>query len=328
VGRNRAPSEQTVEVYVGALYQNGNPHAASGYLGQDSTDLIVDSAANAKRISCAFSGPPRSAGRSSPLRRRNAQITELDRRGSSCPSSSPWNGSSYDFIADMSAPESLPLVAPGERNIADPTEYMKVDGAHVSSAQRPLSFVSPNPWKKLCTSIKRASCRRSPAGVTVFRMNASSANPPFPEFKVIAAAERILPLARRDDLGRMYLRMLAPTAITLLDLTCAIQRLCKCTVWNWIWRMDSSRPLRLLMHGFTDYFTRDLMYAADQAGMKVIVPYVEALDASALVRVITNGFPAGLARSWLPTSPEKFRAHKTMPHYNKLMILLGSDPDR
>ena len=62
---------------------------------------------------------------------------------------------------------------------------------------------------------------------------------------------------------------------------------------------DSSGPLRLLLHGFTDYFTATSVYAAHQASVEAIVPYVEALDASGRwVRVVDDmGFPAGLART-------------------------------
>ena len=62
---------------------------------------------------------------------------------------------------------------------------------------------------------------------------------------------------------------------------------------------DASRPLRLLMDGFTDYFSASSMYAAWQAGITPIPPYVEVQDDSGKwVRVIDDmGFPAGLART-------------------------------
>ena len=62
---------------------------------------------------------------------------------------------------------------------------------------------------------------------------------------------------------------------------------------------DAQKPLRLIMDGYTDYFTATSMYAADQAGIKVIPPYVEALDAQGKwVRVVEDmGFPAGLERT-------------------------------
>ena len=53
------------------------------------------------------------------------------------------------------------------------------------------------------------------------------------------------------------------------------------------------------MDGYTDYFTATSMYSADQAGIKVIAPYVEAQDAKGhWNRVVEDmGFPAGLART-------------------------------
>ena len=62
---------------------------------------------------------------------------------------------------------------------------------------------------------------------------------------------------------------------------------------------DPRLPLRLIVDGYTDYFTATSMYAADQAGIKVIPPYVEAQDAQGKwVRVVEDmGFPAGLERT-------------------------------
>jgi hypothetical protein len=64
---------------------------------------------------------------------------------------------------------------------------------------------------------------------------------------------------------------------------------------------DASKPLRLIIDGYTDYFTATSMYAADQAGVKVIAPYVEAQDAQGKwVRVVEDmGFPAGLERTMI-----------------------------
>jgi len=62
---------------------------------------------------------------------------------------------------------------------------------------------------------------------------------------------------------------------------------------------DPAKPLRLILDGYTDYFTATSMYAADQAGVKVIAPYVEAQNGQGKwVRVVDDmGFPAGLART-------------------------------
>ncbi|HEY1263347.1 MAG TPA: hypothetical protein VGF06_07475, partial [Terriglobales bacterium] len=58
-------------------------------------------------------------------------------------------------------------------------------------------------------------------------------------------------------------------------------------------------PLWLLLHGEIEYFTATGMYAADQAGIKAIAPYVEALGANGKwTRVMDDmGFPAGGPRT-------------------------------
>jgi hypothetical protein len=61
----------------------------------------------------------------------------------------------------------------------------------------------------------------------------------------------------------------------------------------------SGGPMRLLMHGLTDYFTATSVYAAHQTNVVPVIPYVEALSAKGeWVRVAGNiGFPAGLRRT-------------------------------
>jgi len=177
-----------------------------------------------------------------------------------------------------------------------------------------------------------------PAGVTVFPNERFVSNPPFPEFKVIASRGAHPPIGARDDLGRNVLpNLLAPNRnyVAGFDLVpfkgFAKMHSLELDLGEW----DSSRPLRLLMHGFTDYFTATSMYAADQAGMKVIVPYVEALDASGhWVRVIDDmGFPAGLARIMVADLTGKIpRGTRTIRITTNLMIywdqiLIDNTPD-
>src|SRR5207237_10933273 len=66
-----------------------------------------------------------------------------------------------------------------------------------------------------------------------------------------------------------------------------------------LWPTDGHRPLRLLMHGFTEYFSANSMYAAHQAEISPVPPYVEALDTNGhWVRILDDmGFPAGLPRT-------------------------------
>ena len=58
-------------------------------------------------------------------------------------------------------------------------------------------------------------------------------------------------------------------------------------------------PLRLFLHGFIEYFSATSMYAAWQAGLQPISPYIEAqMPDGSWKRVVDDmGFPAGLPRT-------------------------------
>jgi hypothetical protein len=141
-----------------------------------------------------------------------------------------------------------------------------------------------------------------PAGVEVYPNEYFASNPPFPEFKIIASRNPQPPSGAWDDRGRDVLPLVREgdhryvTGFELIPYK-------GFTKPHWL-ELDlgepyASGPLRLLMHGYIEYFTATSMYAADQAGITPVAPYVEALDAGGhWVRVVEDmGFPAGLART-------------------------------
>jgi hypothetical protein len=98
---------------------------------------------------------------------------------------------------------------------------------------------------------------------------------------------------------------------------------------------DPAKPLRLLLHGFTDYFTATSIYAAHQGGTQPIPPYLEAQDAAGRwERVVDDlGFPAGLARTMvadltgrLPSGTKRVRILTNLRIYWD-HILLDTTPD-
>jgi hypothetical protein len=58
-------------------------------------------------------------------------------------------------------------------------------------------------------------------------------------------------------------------------------------------------PLRLLMHGFIEYFSATSGFAAHQAGVEPVVPFLDVQTASGEWKRVSDdiGFPAGLART-------------------------------
>ena len=268
---------------------------------------------------------------------RRHLLNEIDRRGSSCPVVFAWNGERYEFIADMIGPGIVGhWVAPGERNIPDPTEYLKIDGRRVKPRNGRLSFRFAEVMEELTyLDHVRLIAVDHPADVTVVNPNEYFASaPPFPAFKVIASRNARPPVAARDDGGRDVLPMLlhhdrryvtgfepiqfggfAKLHYLELDLGTAY----------------AGGPLRLLMQGFIEYFTATSVFAAHQAGIQAIVPFldVQAPGRAMGARDRRHRF-SGRTGPNLGCRPHRQGAgrHVTHSHRHESEDLLGPDPDR
>ncbi|HXW18334.1 MAG TPA: FG-GAP-like repeat-containing protein, partial [Candidatus Acidoferrales bacterium] len=304
---NKSGIGTKVEVFAGALRQKFEVIGASGYLGQGPAEVHAglgsENQVDVVRMLWPMGVLQDEINVASGARK---EIDEIDRRGSSCPIVFVWNGARYEFLADMIGPGIVGhWIGPGQRNVPDPDEYLKVSGSQVAIRNGRISFKMLEPMEELdYLDQVRLLAVDHPANVEAYPNEYFASNPPFPAFKVIASDSAHPPAGAWDDRGRDVLPLLlerdrkyvtdigsAPyqgfAAIHTLEID----------LGDW----DASRPLRLLMDGFTDYFTANSMYAAWQAGVKPVAPYVEAQDATGKwVRVVDDmGFPAGLARTMI-----------------------------
>jgi Tfp pilus assembly protein PilF len=302
---NKSGIGTKVEIYAGALYQKWEIAGASGYLGQNPTSLLVglgpQKVVDAVRLLWPTGVPQDEVNL---VAERTQTIGELDRRGSSCPILFSWNGREYEFIADVIGPGVVGhWIAPGERDVPDSDEYLKVPAKSVQPKNGLLSFRFLEPMEETVYLDRvRLVAVDHPSNIEVNPNERFVSAPPFPEFRVIATQNARIPSAAWDDQGHDVLSLLAErdrnyvTGFEGLPFA-GFAKL------HWIevdlnaW--DARKPLRLLLDGYTDYFTATSMYAADQAGIKVIAPYVEAQDSRGhWIRVVEDmGFPAGLART-------------------------------
>ena len=246
---------------------------------------------------------------------REYKLIEIDRRGSSCPTLFAWDGHEYKFVADMLGAGVVGhWVGPGQRNIPRPTEYVKIDrnfihekdDFHPSRNQgrtrhATLSFRFMEPLEEaVYLDQVQLLAVDHPADFEVFPNEYFASNPPYPEFKVVFSKDTKPPAGAWDDHGHNVLPDLLAhrffgdfevlpfagfTKLHSLELDLGAS-----------YRGD---PLWLLMHGEIEYFSATGMYAADQAGLQPIAPYVEALGANGKwTRVIDDlGFPAGGPRT-------------------------------
>src|SRR5215467_4298355 len=302
---NKSAIGTKVEVYAGELAQKLEVSGASGFLSQNAlpvhAGLGSEKGADVVRLLWPTGVPQdeiKLAGR------KSQQVAELDRRGSSCPILFAWNGKEYEFIADMIGPGVVGhWVGPGERDVPDPTEYLKVSGRSAQPRDGMLSFRFLEPMEETVylDQVKLLAIDH-PEDYDVYPNERFAATPPFPEFAVVPVENAHAPQGAWDDRGRDVLALLAKrdrkyvTDFDGLPFTgFAKLHWVELDLGEWNPRL----PLRLILDGYTDYFTATSMYAADQAGVKAIPPYVEAQDAGGKwVRVVEDmGFPAGLERT-------------------------------
>jgi tetratricopeptide (TPR) repeat protein len=302
---NKSAIGTKVEMYAGPLYQKWEVTSASGYLGQNAPSILaglgVEKNAEVVRLLWPTGVPQDEIN----LAAKKAQsIGELDRRGSSCPVLFSWNGREYEFIADMIGPGVVGhWIAPGERDVPDPDEYLKVPAQSVRPRDGMLSFRFLEPMEEtVYLDQVRLLAIDHPADYEVYPNERFVSAPPFPEFRVIASRDVRLPAGARDDHGNDVLPLISRrdrkyvTNFEGLPFA-GFAKLHYLELDLGAW--DAGKPLRLILDGYTDYFTATSMYSADQAGIKVIAPYVEALDAQGQwSRVVEDmGFPAGLERT-------------------------------
>jgi len=302
---NKSAIGTKLELYAGPLYQKFEVAGASGYLSQNPGPLLIGLGSQEVTDAVRLLWPTGVPQDEIDLAANKSQaIGELDRRGSSCPILFSWNGKEYEFISDMIGSGVVGhWIAPGVRDVPDPDEYVKVPAKSAVPKNGLLSFRFLEPMEEtVYLDQVRLVAVDHPANLEVNPNERFVSNPPFPEFRVIATQNARLPVGAWDARGRDVLPLLARhdrkyvTDFESVPFT-GFAKL------HWIeldlgaW--DTARPLRLLLDGYTDYFTATSMYAADQAGVKVIAPYIEVQNSDGKwMRVVDDmGFPAGLART-------------------------------
>jgi len=345
---NKSAIGTKVEVFAGGNRQKFEIAGSNGYLGQNSTDIVVGLGDSKEADIVRMLWPTgvlqdeiNVAGD------RQQNFTEIDRRGSSCPTLFVWNGERYELVADMLGAGVVGhWIGPEQRDIPRPVEYVKIDRnairekenphfsqnqggmGHPQSDGRTLSFRFMEPLEEaVYLDQVRLLAVDHPADLDVYPNEYFASNPPYPEFKVVVSKreEARPPTGAWDEHGHDVLpdllahRYFGDFALTrfqgfaqphslTLDLGEAYR----------------GGPLWLLLHGEVEYFSANSMYAASQAGVLAISPYVEALDAKGnWVRAIDDmGFPAGGPRTMtadltgkLPPGTQKIRITTNLQIY-------------
>ena len=332
---NKSAIGTKVEVFAGGNRQKFEIAGSNGYLGQNSTDIVVG-LGDAKEADIVRMLWPTGVLQDeiNVAGDRQQNFIEIDRRGSSCPTLFVWNGERYEFVADMLGAGVVGhWVGPGQRDIPRPIEYIKIDRNAIREKDGKLSFRFMEPLEEaVYLDQVRVLAVDHPADLDVYPNEYFASNPPYPEFKVVVSNSKDArpPAGAWDEHGHDVLPdLLAHRYFGDFELT-QFQGFAKphSLVLD-LGEAYRGGPLWLLLHGEVEYFSANSMYAASQAGVQAISPYVEALvgnekDADGKwVRVIDDmGFPAGGPRTMtadltgkLPAGTRKIRITTNLQIY-------------
>ncbi|HET7442879.1 MAG TPA: FG-GAP-like repeat-containing protein [Terriglobales bacterium] len=300
---NKSAIGTKVEVFAGANRQKWEIYGGSGYLGQNSTEIIAGLGAAKQADVVRMLWPTGVLQDEVEIAANHAQtFTEIDRRGSSCPTLFVWDGRHYELVSDMLGAGVVGhWVGPGQRNIPRPTEYVKLDSGAIKAKDGTLSFRLMEPMEEVVyLDHVGLLAVDHPRDLDVYPNEYFASNPPYPEFKVITSRNARPPAGAWDDHGHNVLPdLLAHRYFGDFELLPFKGFAKPHSLELDLGEPYQGGPLRLLMHGEIEYFTATGMYAADQAGIQATAPYVEAQDAHGnWTRVIDDmGFPAGLPRT-------------------------------
>jgi tetratricopeptide (TPR) repeat protein len=330
---NKSAIGTKIEVLAGANRQKFEVAGSSGYLGQNST-LINVGLGQAKRADVVRMLWPTGVlqDETEVEADREQAYSEIDRRGSSCPTLFVWNGKHYELVADvLGAGVVGHWVGPNQRNIPRPTESIKIDRSLLRERDGKLSFRLMEPMEEVVYLDQvRLLAVDHRSEVEVYPNEYFASQPPYPPFKVITSQNALPPAGAWDDRGRDVLPdLLAHRYIGDFDLL-PFKGFTKLHSLELdLGQAYLGGALRLLLHGEIEYFTATGMYAADQAGVQAIAPYVEAFvkgeggAKGKWVRATDDmGFPAGLPRTMtadladhLPRGTQRIRISTNLQIY-------------
>jgi Flp pilus assembly protein TadD len=367
---NKSAIGTKVEVFSAGLRQKFEVYGSSGYLGQNSPYLTIG-LGQAKEADVVRMLWPTGVLQDEieVAANKRQEFLEIDRRGSSCPTLFAWDGTRYALVGDMLGAGVVGhWVRQNERNvvrnIARPTEYIKIDrnmlreryDSHPSQkpgrvgqpmrddSQRVLSFRFMEPLEEsVYLDHVELLAVDHPANVDVYPNEYFASNPPYPPFKVVFSRDARPPAGAWDEHGHSVLpdllahryfgdfKVLSFTGFTephSLELD--------------LGEPYRGGPLWLMMHGEIEYFTATSMYAADQAHLQPFAPYLEAFvsnkngEKGKWVRVIDDlGFPAGGARTMtadltdkLPQGTQRIRLTTNLQIYWDNILVTRTDQHR
>ena len=233
-------------------------------------------------------------------------VTELDRKPSSCPYLYAWNGERFEFITDfMGGGEMGYLEEPGRHNTPDPVEYVRIRGNQLRQRNGRYELRVTNELEEalFADQFQLISVDHPPE--TQIYPNEGMTDPPRP-FKLYVTRNarppltavddhgadvlsRITSMDRRypDDFTRDRIRGYAAEHTLTMKLAEPDSRAAR--------RPQASEQMLLLLTGWTDYAWSSDNVAAAQSSKSMMPPALQVKDTKGNWRTVIEdiGIPVG-----------------------------------
>ena len=331
-----------VEVFANGSWQKFEVAGGSGYLSQGPPQILAGMGKNTQADIVRMLWPTGVLQDEIDVAvNKPVSFLELDRRGSSCPTLFAWNGEKYEFITDVIGAGVVGhWISPTAKNTPDPDEWVKIDGSKLRAKDGYLSVRFGEPMEEVnYIDQLRMVAVDHPADLDVYPDERFLDNPPFASGNPVATSAPRAPAGAWDDHGRDVRHLLSARDHRYVrDFTnlpyAGFANTHTLTLDLGTW--TAQNPLRLFLSGFIEYFSATSMYAAWQAGLQPISPYIEAeMPDGTWKRVVDEmGFPAGLPRTItvdltgkLPAGAEKIRITTNLQIYWD-QVLVDNGPAR
>ena len=331
-----------VEVFAGPLWQKWEVPGAAGYMSQGPPEILAGLGALDHADIVRMLWPTGVLQDEIEIAaNKPVSFTEIDRRGSSCPTLFVWNGEKYEFISDVIGAAVIGhWISPTAKNTSRPDEWIKVDGSKLKARNGYFSVRFGEPMEEVnFIDQVRLVAVDHPVGTDVYPEERFLDDPPFASGAPVLTSAPRPPAGAWDGHGRDVLALLRDgNHHYVRDFTnlqfAGFANMHSLTLDLGPW--TPANPLRLFLHGFIEYFSASSMYAAWQAGLQPVSPFIEAQmpDGSWKRAVDDMGFPAGLPRmitvdltGKLPSGTRRIRITTNLQIYWD-QILVDNGPEQ
>jgi len=241
-------------------------------------------------------------------------VTELDRKPSSCPYLYTWNGERFEFVTDfMGGGEMGYLEEPGRHNTPDPDEYVRIRGDQLKERRGRYELRVTNELEEALFADRfQLIAVDHPQGLEVYP-NEGMTDPPRP-FKLYATRGAHSPLTAVDDHGNDVLSRVARMDRQYPDnfrrdriRGYAAEHTLTMKLADTETGVTNERML-LLLTGWTDYAWSSDNVAASQAGKSMMLPALQVKDPEGHWRTVIEdiGIPVGRPQTVIVDLTGKF----------------------